>query len=296
MSDSEKSNSASFLERDGVQRALVLAGLVVFTVFALGCFPLWWYGLPGDANSFGDSFGFMNTIFSGLAFAGVIVTLWMQREELQLQRQELRETKEEMRRSADAQSQSEKRLTTAATLSALESLREELLARSDRPVHILERSEAYVVKSRIENSLLLFLQELGLRDERPLEGTLQWVAECMLDEMRNALYVLESNDLDYLNEYVDKKLPTVLSACNEHFSEGLPPLAILSDGVYEFLKQQVFTSDSSKSPTQYLNETKKQFEELIVNRIGATAMALAEMDRLTIVRWRQLFSAQDHAV
>lgn len=47
------------------------------------------------AGSFGDSYGALNAIFSGLAFAGVIITILIQRHELELQREELIETREE---------------------------------------------------------------------------------------------------------------------------------------------------------------------------------------------------------
>ena len=60
---------------------------------------------------FGDSFGAINSLFSGLAFAGIIYTILLQRNELQLQRQELRETRQELKRSADAQEKSEAAFT-----------------------------------------------------------------------------------------------------------------------------------------------------------------------------------------
>ncbi|MFT5725639.1 MAG: hypothetical protein ACI9JN_002765 [Bacteroidia bacterium] len=42
----------------------------------------------------GDSFGAVNALFSGFAFAGVIITIVMQARELELQRNEIKETKE----------------------------------------------------------------------------------------------------------------------------------------------------------------------------------------------------------
>lgn len=42
---------------------------------------------------FGDMFGGLTAIFSGLAFAGIIITIWLQKGELELQRKELRETR-----------------------------------------------------------------------------------------------------------------------------------------------------------------------------------------------------------
>ncbi len=41
------------------------------------------------AGLFGDSFGVLNSLFSGLAFAGIIITILLQKEELKLQRLEL---------------------------------------------------------------------------------------------------------------------------------------------------------------------------------------------------------------
>ncbi|MBZ0273785.1 hypothetical protein K8I61_17230 [bacterium] len=66
-------------------------------------FGLWllfgWIAPPGDAEragQFGDQFGSVNALFSGLAFAGVIVALIMQRRELQLQREQLEAQLEEL--------------------------------------------------------------------------------------------------------------------------------------------------------------------------------------------------------
>ena len=42
---------------------------------------------------FGDSFGSLNALFSGMAFSGLVVTLFMQRKELALQRSDLEEAK-----------------------------------------------------------------------------------------------------------------------------------------------------------------------------------------------------------
>lgn len=46
---------------------------------------------------FGDMFGAVNTLFSGLAFAGIIYTILLQRNELALQRKELRDTRTELK-------------------------------------------------------------------------------------------------------------------------------------------------------------------------------------------------------
>lgn len=56
-----------------------------------------------ERGQIGDLFGSVNALFSGLAFAGVIFAILLQRQELTLQRQELQETRAEMKRTADAQ-------------------------------------------------------------------------------------------------------------------------------------------------------------------------------------------------
>jgi hypothetical protein len=45
-------------------------------------------------GQFGDMFGGVNALFSGLAFAGVIYAILLQRRELALQREELRLSRE----------------------------------------------------------------------------------------------------------------------------------------------------------------------------------------------------------
>ncbi|BDA80155.1 hypothetical protein LPTSP3_g30850 [Leptospira kobayashii] len=77
----------------------------------------------------GDMFGAINALFSGLALAGIIYTIYLQHEELKLQREELKLTRIELRRSAEAQEKSQlsiqeqaDALTYTATLNTLSSL------------------------------------------------------------------------------------------------------------------------------------------------------------------------------
>jgi hypothetical protein len=77
---------------------------VVVMPSAVGWFV--WQGLPPqkDVTVFASAFGdIVGPLFAALAFAGLIYTALMQREELSLQREELRETRGELRRTADAQ-------------------------------------------------------------------------------------------------------------------------------------------------------------------------------------------------
>ncbi|MEK3776638.1 hypothetical protein MHB85_19250 [Paenibacillus sp. FSL K6-4396] len=91
----------------------IIFGLVVATIILL--WGASWYFVPKlydaqslEAGTFGDMFGAVNALFSGLAFAGLIYTITVQRQELTLQREaikmqteELKLQREETARSAD---------------------------------------------------------------------------------------------------------------------------------------------------------------------------------------------------
>ena len=53
-----------------------------------------------NAGTFGDSYGALNTLFSGLAFAGIIVSIFLQSQELKETREELKGQKEQLERQA----------------------------------------------------------------------------------------------------------------------------------------------------------------------------------------------------
>lgn len=88
------------MDDDQRVRPVTLSLLVLALVLAL------WAGyfllvrtnpeIPFWSGSFGDSFGALNTLFSGLAFAGIIVTILLQTHELKLQGKELRATRQVM--------------------------------------------------------------------------------------------------------------------------------------------------------------------------------------------------------
>jgi hypothetical protein len=62
------------------------------------------------AGSIGDMFGVTNTLFSGLAFVALVVSIRMQNEELKLQRIELEANRKEMKESREAQQLTAKQL------------------------------------------------------------------------------------------------------------------------------------------------------------------------------------------
>jgi hypothetical protein len=74
-------------------RGLWLLLGTIFIVWIASGFAL--YALP-ERGTFGDMFGAVNALFSGLAFASLIYTILLQRQELRLQREELHFTRKEI--------------------------------------------------------------------------------------------------------------------------------------------------------------------------------------------------------
>lgn len=79
--------------KPGNNSGLVTLLLIVALVWGISGWAL--YSLP-ERGTFGDMFGAVNALFSGLAFASLIYTISLQRRELELQRQELSLTRAEL--------------------------------------------------------------------------------------------------------------------------------------------------------------------------------------------------------
>lgn len=75
--------------------AVVLLLFVAFRFDWLGIFP---HNLDVEHRGvFGDSFGVLTSLFSALGFAGVMVTMWMQQQQINMQKRERHEELEERR-------------------------------------------------------------------------------------------------------------------------------------------------------------------------------------------------------
>lgn len=94
----------------------LLFGVVVIVWVLFQFLPYCNFSGWEQRGQFGDSFGAVNSLFSGLAFAGIIYTIVLQRNELELQRQELTYTRRELERAASAQEESEKSLKEQSRL------------------------------------------------------------------------------------------------------------------------------------------------------------------------------------
>ena len=73
-------------------------------------------------GQFGDMFGAVNSLFSGLAFAGVVIAIYMQSQELGLQRKELKLAREAQEKSEQALRAQVEQMQKTAELQALAAL------------------------------------------------------------------------------------------------------------------------------------------------------------------------------
>jgi len=119
-------SSSRKLER---RTPVVLVVLLILTIwFGSASWIMNSYGSWDARSGFGDMFGAVNSLFSGLALAGVVYAILLQRQELALQRQELELTRHELERAATAQ------------VKSADLLREQLsLAQSERDERAKER-------------------------------------------------------------------------------------------------------------------------------------------------------------
>lgn len=112
--------------------ALLLVATVVVLWLATPFVVSSLYKPPTEAGPFGDLFGSINALFSGLAFAGLIYAILLQRRELELQRLELQATREEMKLARSEAERTASAQEATARLSAITTLVDHHRSRIDR--------------------------------------------------------------------------------------------------------------------------------------------------------------------
>ena len=126
-------------------KSLLWIWIVIAIIGVIAMWGLSWWGIskfinePTNQGTFGDMFGAVNALFSGLAFAGLIVTLLYQKEELKLQREELRETRNELNAQKlefQEQNKTMKRQRFENTFFNMLSLQQEIIANLSYEYHL----------------------------------------------------------------------------------------------------------------------------------------------------------------
>ena len=158
----DKSNNKSSDEsKNDLWRILIYAGLAVFAIWLLSWILIDVFIADSDRGTFGDKFGAINALFSGLAFAGLIVTLLYQKEELKLQREELKETRNELNAQKlefQEQNKTMKRQRFESTFFNMLSLQQEIIASLsyENPIQDETKLKQCDVKHRIYKSRDIF--------------------------------------------------------------------------------------------------------------------------------------------
>ncbi len=141
--------------------------IVVAIIGVLAAWGLSWWLIhknidcSTERGTFGDMFGAVNALFSGLAFAGLIATLLYQREELKLQREELAQTREELkgqREEFEEQNKTMKRQRFENTFFNMLSLQQEITHNLSYENPIQDEAELmmYDVKQRAYKNRAVF--------------------------------------------------------------------------------------------------------------------------------------------
>jgi hypothetical protein len=110
-------------------------------------------------SQFGEMFGGINALFSALAFAGLIYTILLQRQELALQRRELILTREELTRQADALSAQNRGSMHERLYKENHALLEYLANYPEARAYFYGRRPLEECKDETEHGRLLFIAE-----------------------------------------------------------------------------------------------------------------------------------------
>jgi hypothetical protein len=86
-------------EKQKQRLTYIFFGVMILSVFLIGLSGYVIYNsfcTSTDRGTFGDMFGMVNSLFSGLAFAGIVYTILLQRIDLEMQRDEIAKSTKEL--------------------------------------------------------------------------------------------------------------------------------------------------------------------------------------------------------
>lgn len=185
--------------------------LILLSVGVVGLFALSWWWLAYYINNtteqglFGDQFGAVNALFSGLAFAGLIFTIILQKKELALQREELTQTREELKGQKEQLEEQNKTLK----IQRFENTFFQMLTQFQEIVNNITYSykslsdEVHTVKGReaFYESFEVAVHETKLQDWNPVHINHKYVG--MRDIIRSLGYAgyMESYTPTYFDHY-----------------------------------------------------------------------------------------------
>lgn len=135
-----------------VGAAIVLMAWLVILVITLVMFFTACDATAARWGQFGDAFGTVNALFSGLALLGVVYAILLQREDIEIQRLDLKASVEAQQQAAIAQTSQARIAALSAALAAKKEISESLAEAAkhgsgvtkikDRPIELADIVEA----------------------------------------------------------------------------------------------------------------------------------------------------------
>ncbi|MBL4786840.1 MAG: putative phage abortive infection protein [Cohaesibacteraceae bacterium] len=147
---------------------------VGFLAFILWCVNLG-FGLTltnADRGPFGDMFGAVNALFTGLAFVGVIYAIFLQRSEIALAKQEIAYTKQILDEQAGQlalQNRETRNQAFESTFFHLLKLFTDLIAQIDLPASTTPKLRATKGKDCFTSFIALFRHQYRRRGKKPVD-------------------------------------------------------------------------------------------------------------------------------
>lgn len=152
----------SYQESDLIGRLLLFAIPSAMFIFSMN-FLAAWIRDNEKAGQFGDSFGIATSLFSGAAFAMLVASIWLQRQELSIVKEERDETRKILKRQQKLADEQRSALDEQLSLSRIKSREDQFFAMANLIANELQRlnektahnrtylSDAFSVLDRIMN-------------------------------------------------------------------------------------------------------------------------------------------------
>ena len=272
-SNQETSDSPPKKERQSWHIWLIGLAAFLFVIAASWYFPDFvqnHYGYAGtDAGTFGDQYGALNTFFSGLAFAGLVIAILLQREDLKLQREEMREARvEAAKQTKEAEAQTAlmaEQTLSACMFSYLETMQKHKASIHIRPKHATPAESSTIPEKEGDDAINFIYDQL--------DGLIEYLA-AFNDSVETTIRINHTIDSfnEYLEniEYIQKSLYS-LQFTMGYFSLWVTPFKLWNKRVYH----SQMTDERKREYIDFMFEsltTAERFSLLVYSIMARTSL------------------------
>ena len=234
------------------------------------------YGEDFDKMSkSGDSFGGLNVVFSGLAFIGVVFTLFIQRKELELTLHEMVESTVAQKKSSEALDAQLKSIDRNNTINILQNQ-----LSSGRIKTEFERERSNVIIDHLVGEIL--------KDKKYSQ-----VLYPSLESNQDTYLIDPQSDTIHQKIRLKNKSPLILEVDERSLLEGLKYKIHGSSPIY----YHNFDSSPSAKSIKMDKEKEVLYIEIVLPMVNSFAFHLILTDLITGERWRQVLAflvIEDH--